>query len=163
MNLDIKSGDLGETPRKGQPTCKDRPRWPTPKPIHTTESSMHGLKRFTLALAALLAALLAGAPALAQDAPDIAGIWSGAVAVPTGDLRFVVYVERGEDGALKAQIESFDQNPGNKTEIAVADGKLTFAIAPIGAHYEGTWDAAAQAWKGTLTQGQAMQLDLVRG
>ena len=126
---------------------------------------MSGFKRLVLVFAVLYAAFAAGR-ATAQDAPDIVGTWSGAVSVPTGDLRLVLYVERGADGALKAQIESIDQNPGNKadvTAITVADGKLDFTVAPINAHYEGAWDAAAQAGKGTLTQGQEMQLDFARG
>jgi hypothetical protein len=126
---------------------------------------MSGFKRLMLVLAVLFSAFAAGR-ATAQDAPDIAGTWSGAVALPIGDLRLVLHVERGEDGALKAQIESFDQNPGNKadvTAITATDGKLDFTVAPINAHYEGTWDAAAQQWKGTLTQGQAMPLTFARG
>jgi pimeloyl-ACP methyl ester carboxylesterase len=126
---------------------------------------MSGFKRMLLVFAVLLAAFATGR-ATAQEAPDIVGTWSGAIALPTGDLRLVLYVERGTDGALEAQIESFDQNPGNKAEvtaIAVADGKLDFAVAPINARYQGTWDAAAQAWKGMLNQGQAMPLDFARG
>src|SRR6187551_603632 len=79
--------------------------------LRTPEGSMSAARKLVLALAALLAAAFA-VPAVAQDAPDIAGTWSGAVAVPTGDLRLVLYVERGADGSLKAKIESFDQNPG---------------------------------------------------
>lgn len=126
---------------------------------------MSGFKRIGFALVLLLGAFAAGR-ATAQDAPDAVGTWSGAVSLPTGDLRLVLYVERGADGVLDAQIESFDQNPGNKadvTNITVADGKLVFAVAPIAARYEGSWDAAAQAWKGTLTQGQAMPLTFTRG
>ena len=126
---------------------------------------MAGFNKVVLVLAGLLTAFAAG-PAAAQDAPDIAGTWSGAVTVPTGDLRLVLYVERGADGSLKAKIESFDQNPGNKAEvtaITVADGTLEFTVAPISAHYKGTWDPAAQRWHGTLTQGQEMPLDFVRG
>lgn len=127
---------------------------------------MHGLRRFMLALGILLAGLLAGAPALAQDAPDITGSWSGAIALPTGDITLVLDVTRSDDGALAATIENVDQNPGTKaeiTEITVTGGKLDFRVAPISAHYEGTWDAAAQQWKGTLTQGQDLPLNLSRG
>src|SRR5678815_4906562 len=68
--------------------------------LRRPEGSMSVARKLVLALAVLLAAVLA-APAVAQDAPDIAGIWSGAVAVPAGDLRLVLYVERGADGSLK--------------------------------------------------------------
>ena len=126
---------------------------------------MSGFNRFLLVLAALLSAFVAG-PATAQDAPDIAGTWSGVIAVPTGDLTLVLYVKRGADGALGATIENFEQNPGNPTEIteiSASGGTLAFKVAPIGASYEGAWDAAAQQWKGTLTQGQAMPLNFAKG
>jgi pimeloyl-ACP methyl ester carboxylesterase len=126
---------------------------------------MSGFKRLLLVLAVLLGVFAAGR-ATAQGAPDIAGAWSGAVALPTGDLTLVLYVQRGDDGALSAQIENFDQNPGNKaeiTEITASGGTLDFKVAPISAHYQGTWDAAAQQWKGTLNQGQAMPLNFARG
>ncbi len=126
---------------------------------------MSAFRIFLLTFATLFAAVLA-IPGAAQDASEAVGTWSGAVTLPTGDLRLVLYVERADDGALKAQIESFDQNPGTKadvTAITVADGKLDFTVAPIGAHYQGTWDPEAQQWQGTLTQGQPMPLNLARG
>lgn len=126
---------------------------------------MTGFRRLILVMAVLAAAFAAGR-ATAQDAPDITGTWSGAVALPAGDLTLVLHVERGEDGSLEAQIENYDQNPGNTaevTEIAVAGNVLDFKVAPINAHYQGTWDAAAQQWKGTLDQGQAMPLNFARG
>src|SRR5688572_17162201 len=119
----------------------------------TTEGSMSGFKRLLLVLAVLLGAFAAGR-ATAQDAPDIAGMWNGAVSLPTGNLTLVLHVQRGDDGVLSAQIENFDQNPGNKaeiTEITTTGGQLAFKVAPISASYEGAWDAAAQQWKGTLT------------
>jgi fermentation-respiration switch protein FrsA (DUF1100 family) len=126
---------------------------------------MSGFKRVLLVFAVLYAAFVTGR-ATAQDVPDIAGTWSGAIALPTGDLTLVLYVERRTDGALSAKIENFEQNPGNPadiTEISVTGGQLAFKVAPINASYEGTWDAAAQQWKGTLTQGQAMALNFAKG
>jgi len=125
---------------------------------------MPGFRTCMLAFAALLTAL--AIPAEAQDAPDIAGTWSGPIALPTGDLMLVIHVERGADGTLGAKIESFDQNPGNPadiTEITATGGTLAFKVAPINASYEGTWDATVQQWKGTFTQGQALPLNFARG
>src|SRR6186713_304917 len=124
--------------------CKVWLPWPTNAMDAVTEGSMSGFKRLMLILAVLLAAFAAGR-ATAQDAPDIVGTWSGAIALPTGDLTLVLYVTRGADGALGAKIENFEQNPGNPadiTEITVIGGRLAFKVAPIGASYEGTWDAA---------------------
>lgn len=122
------------------------------------------LKRVVFGFAAGLAAL-AALPAWAQ-APDIAGDWNGRIATPQAELTLVIHVTRGEDGALVASIENFDQNPGNPapiTEIAATDGRLAFKVAPLNASYEGEWDEAAQHWKGTFNQGASLPLNLVRG
>ncbi|MBO9516633.1 MAG: alpha/beta hydrolase [Porphyrobacter sp.] len=111
-------------------------------------------------------AVMAASPSMAQEAPDIAGTWSGKISTNTGDITLVLYVTRGEGGSLTASIENFDQNPGNKaaiTEITAVDGKLAFKVAPISASYQGTWDEAAQQWKGTLTQGAELPLDFGKG
>lgn len=126
---------------------------------------MTGLWKYVLALTASIGIVLA-APAAAQDAPDIAGDWHGAIAAPTGDITMAIHVTRGEDGALAGEIENYDQNPGDGaafSEIAVADGKLTFKVQRVNATYEGVWNEAAQQWQGTLTQGQAMPLNFARG
>jgi dienelactone hydrolase len=126
---------------------------------------MIGPVRLLLALAALLTATLA-LPANGQGAPDIAGAWHGAVASPQGEITLVLHVTRGEDGALGARIENFSQNPGNPadvTEITAADGRLVWRVAQINASYEGTWDEAAQQWKGTFNQGRALPLNLSMG
>lgn len=125
---------------------------------------MMRLRSIALTLAASWA--LAAGPVLAQAAPDIAGDWHGTIASPTGDIMMALHVARGEDGALKGAIENYDQNPGDKAdflEIAAADGRLTFKVARVNATYEGTWDEAAQQWKGTLTQGQALPLNWIEG
>jgi len=126
---------------------------------------MTSFRRLVLAMTAVFAALLA-TPAPAQGVPDIVGDWHGAISLPTGDLTMAIHVNRGDDGSLAGEIENYDQNPGDGaefTEIAAADGKLTFRIASIGAFYEGTWDEASRQWHGTLTQGQAMPLNFARG
>ena len=96
---------------------------------------MTGLWNWGLAFVASIGMSVAG-PAAAQGAPDPVGDWHGTVATPQADLTLVLHVTRGEDGALGGGIENFDQNPGNPaplTEIAVADGRLTFRVAPINA------------------------------
>jgi dienelactone hydrolase len=112
-----------------------------------------------------LAALTAH-PALAQEAPDIAGDWNGTLSTPQTDLSLVIHVVRGPDGALKGTVENYDQNPGNRvdlTEIAVSGAHLSWRVAPIGATYEGDWDASSQTWKGTFNQGGALPMALVKG
>jgi pimeloyl-ACP methyl ester carboxylesterase len=121
--------------------------------------------RLLLRALAPLAALLAQ-PGLAQSAPDIAGDWNGTLSTPQTDLRLVIHVARAADGALKATVENYDQNPGNRvdiTEIAVTGNHLSWKVAPIGATFQGDWDAASQTWKGTFNQGAALPMALVKG
>ena len=113
--------------------------------------------RFLLALATPVAIVLA-LPAAAQTAPEIVGAWHGTITTPQGGITLVLHVARGEDGALGAKIENYDQNPGNPaevTEITATDGHLSWRVAPINASYEGDWDEATQQWKGTFNQGAA--------
>lgn len=121
------------------------------------------MTRIISILALLLAALLAPA-AYAQE--NWAGDWHGTLTTPNGALRLVLTIRAGADGALTGELESVDQAPGQKmpvAPIAIADGRLSFAIPPIGASYEGTWDAGAERFSGTFVQGARLPLDFARG
>lgn len=123
------------------------------------------MTRLVSILAFVLAALLA--PAAQAQAPDNwAGDWHGTLATPTGGLRLILTIRAGADGALTGELESLDQAPGQKipvAPIAIANGRLTFAIPPIGASYEGVWDAATDLFSGTFIQGARLPLDFARG
>ncbi len=123
------------------------------------------MTRWLMGLLAMLAAAVAS-PTLAQDAPDIAGDWHGTITLPTGDVTMAIHMTRAADGTLAGWIENFDQNPGDGaelSEIALAEGALAFRVPRVGASWAGTWDEAAQQWRGTLTQGQPFALDFARG
>jgi len=126
---------------------------------------MSGLKKLVLVAAVLFTAFAAGR-ATAQDAPDIAGTWSGTIASPLADVTLVVEVTRGDDGTLGGTIENADQAPGNLaplSEVTVADGRLAFKVPRVNATYSAEWDESAQLWKGTLDQGGPQALNLARG
>jgi len=55
----------------------------------------------------LLLALLAALPVLAQD---IVGDWIGTLHAGSADLRVLVHITKGTEGALRAQMDSLDQN-----------------------------------------------------
>jgi len=106
------------------------------------------------------------AAAQAQSGPDIAGTWHGTAKTPAGEVTLVLHVERGADAALSAKLENASQSPGNLApiaEIKLSAGHLTFRMARGNASYEGDWDSGAQQWKGTLTQGRALALNLAKG
>jgi uncharacterized protein len=126
------------------------------------------MMRVRQALAALAVLLMVSlhSGAMAQAAPDALGTWHGAVATPPGDLTLILYVTRGEQGAIKAELESPDQSPGRIpiSSFTSADGRLAFKIDAIGAAYEGRWAEAQREWQGTFTQsGMGMKLNLMRG
>ncbi len=126
---------------------------------------MRNLLKGLLALLAVFA-MLPAMPALAQHAPDPVGEWSGVLATPQGELTLILYIARGEDGDLSAELESPNQAPGQKipaTEITLEDGKLVWRIARINASYEGQWNAAEEQWQGVFNQGFEMELNLARG
>ena len=118
----------------------------------------------SLALAPVV--LLAGGTATAQTAPEIVGDWHGAVAGSTGDTMIVLHVTRGADGVLAGGLENRDVAPGASAPVAdlvVADGRLTFRVPAVRATYEGTWDETTQQWRGAMTTGRALPLNLAKG
>jgi uncharacterized protein len=126
------------------------------------------MTRLISILALLLAALVAAPAAAQQRQESWTGDWNGALVLPGGQqFRLIVTVAAAPGGGLSGQLESVDQAPGQKIPIdtlAVADGRLTFAMPAIRATYEGRWDPARNLFAGTFTQnGSPMPLNLARG
>ena len=111
--------------------------------------------RHLLSIAALLVAALLAPAADGQAGPESwTGEWHGALTLPTGRLRLVLTISEGADGGLTGEAESPDQAPGRKIAptIAIANGRLSFSIAAIGANYEGVWRPDARRFSGTFSQ-----------
>ena len=66
--------------------------------------------RKLISILALLLATLIAAPAAAQG--NVTGDWHGTLATPRGQLRMLLTIRAGADGALTAELESVDQAPG---------------------------------------------------
>lgn len=112
----------------------------------------------------LLVAMLVAAPVAAQD--NWAGDWHGTLTTPRGQLRILLTIRAGANGVLTAEMESVDQAPGQKIPVptvAVAGGRLTFAVPALSLSYEGSWDAAGSRFNGTLHQSADLPLVLERG
>jgi pimeloyl-ACP methyl ester carboxylesterase len=124
-------------------------------------------------IVALLLAALLGNVAVAQSLPQAngqpqswTGDWHGTLVTPRGQLRMLLTIRAGADGALTAELESVDQAPGQKIRVptvAVAAGRLTFAIPALGLTYDGAWDAAGNRFSGNVHQSMDMPLVLERG
>lgn len=126
---------------------------------------MHKIVRLGATLLAAWFTVMTGHPALAQPGADPAGDWHGVLAVPGGSLRLIITISHAEGGALKADLESPDQAPGQKipaTTISVQGEELSFAIDALRISYKGKWIAAEQSWQGTFTQGADLPLKLSR-
>ena len=127
---------------------------------------MNRIFRTVAMLIAAWCAAAAAQPALAQAAPDAAGAWHGVLTTPNGSLRLIITVSRTPDGALKADLESPDQAPGQKipaTRITAQGDTLGFEVLPLSVSYTGKWVAAEQGWQGTFVQGVEMPLKLSAG
>lgn len=123
------------------------------------------LAQALLAPALLISAVPAGAQErtpeaavpIAAPAPDaVEGTWLGTLTLPGAELRVVVHLEAGEDGALSATMDSPDQGARGipVREATFRDGRLTLDIAAVGASYEGVLDGRGRL-VGEFSQGGA--------
>jgi hypothetical protein len=109
---------------------------------------MKNAARLTLALAALVLAVAALAPA--AEVPKVVGIWDAVASTPDGDMPSVITIKQIE-GALKAEIEL-----GGMQRI-VTDEKLEANVFRMKVQYEGglydieakvDGDAMEGSWQG---------------
>ena len=121
------------------------------------------MKKLASLLALLFAALVA-APAAAQE--TWTGDWHGTLVTPRGQLRMLLTIRAGADGALTAELESVDQAAGQKIPvpvISVSGGRLSFSVPAFNLTYDGSWEAAGHRFNGILHQGADLPLVLERG
>ena len=82
----------------------------------------------------------AGSKAALQG-QTVEGAWEGTLSVGGNNLRFVLKVSRGVDGALKATMDSLDQPGGMNLKvdtIAFKDAALHFEMKDLYVVYDGT-------------------------
>lgn len=106
----------------------------------------------SMILIAALALLALPAPAVAQEA---IGSWRGTLEPAPGmTLRVAVHIQASETGGLIGTLDSLDQGAIGipLADIAVADGRLAFAVPAVNGRYEGRWTADSAAWTGEWTQ-----------
>jgi len=109
--------------------------------------------------------LFAAMPAPAQDVSKVVGDWLGSLDVGSVKLRLVLHITRGDDGALRATMDSIDQNAsGIPVDVVTFDGKtLHLELPGIQGTYDATLDDAAATLKGTWAQrGTQLPLDMAR-
>lgn len=123
------------------------------------------VSRWRVCIALMCGAL--AAPGLTLQAQvDVVGNWHGFLTTPTGRLTLIVTISQEADGRIQGTLEVPEQLPGRKipmTSVTVTDQVLAFTLQPLGASWEGKWDATEQHWSGTWKQGMDLPLQLVRG
>ena len=112
------------------------------------------MRRILIAALVLLASTaLVPAPAMAQT-DDVVGRWEGALSVQGMQLRLVLVIEAGDDGALTTTMYSPDQlpDPIETGETTFEDGELVVTVPMIQGRYEGTLNEEG-GLEGTWSQG----------
>jgi fermentation-respiration switch protein FrsA (DUF1100 family) len=97
------------------------------------------------------------------NAQDIAGDWEGTLHAGA-DLRLVLRVTKGDDGVLKATLDSVDQGANGipVSSISLKDSKLTLGVEAVHGTYEGKVAADGKTISGTWSQGQPLPLEFKR-
>lgn len=100
----------------------------------------------------------------AATAQTLLGEWMGTLDVGAAKLRLVLRVEGAEGGGVSATLDSVDQGAVLKVDrIALEGEELRFAIAPIGASFQGKKGEDGGSFDGTWSQGgQKFPLVLTR-
>jgi len=102
--------------------------------------------------------------AFSAGEPQITGTWQGTLKAGPQELHLVLHISQGSTGALKASLDSVDQNAYGipVTSISLNSPKLNFTIDSIHGSYEGMVAADGKSIDGTWTQGQSSPLNFTR-
>lgn len=114
-----------------------------------------------LAFAMILATMIA--PICRAQAP-LAGDWQGTLSAGGAELRLVLHITAGKDGALAATLDSVDQGALGipVSAIALKGTAFTMTVDAVHGSYEGTVNQDATEIDGTWTQGRSLELNFKR-
>jgi pimeloyl-ACP methyl ester carboxylesterase len=113
----------------------------------------------------LIAVALFVSAAGAAQAQNIAGDWLGTLRAGPTELRLVLHVVKGDDGGLKATLDSIDQGANGipVTTVSLKDSNLIFTVAAVRGSYEGKVNPDGMIIDGTWSQnGASLALVLKR-
>lgn len=112
----------------------------------------------------LIMVVLAVSTACAANAQNIVGDWQGTLKAGPAELRLVLHIAKGNDGNLKAALDSIDQGAIGipVTSISLKGSELSLTVEAVRGTYEGKVNASATEIAGTWSQGQALPLDFKR-
>ena len=100
--------------------------------------------------------------AVAQS--QLAGNWQGTLSAGGAQLRLVLHITAGKDGALTATLDSVDQGAYGipVSAISLKDAKLSLTVDAVHGTYDGTVNKDATEIDGTWSQGQPLALNFKR-
>jgi hypothetical protein len=112
---------------------------------------------FIIAALALYTGWIAGTQSVVGD-------WQGTLKVDGTELRLVLHIAHGRDGALKATLDSVDQGQTAipVSSISIKPSKMKFTVESVNGSYEGTFNDDASVVSGTWSQGRPLPLDFKR-
>jgi len=104
------------------------------------------------------------AGAIVARAQDVTGDWQGTLNTGVGELRLVLHITKTADGALKATLDSVDQNASGipVSSITLKDSKLHLDVTAVHGTYDGTLASDAKSISGTWSQGRDLALEFKR-
>ncbi|MFZ1941908.1 MAG: hypothetical protein WBE56_17180 [Terracidiphilus sp.] len=122
---------------------------------------MKGIMFHHLALSFALTTILAP---LCQAQLQMAGDWQGTLQAGGAELRLVLHITAGKDGALAATLDSVDQSVYGipVTSAVLKDSKFNLTVDAVHGTYEGTVNKDATEIDGTWSQGQPLALSFKR-
>lgn len=123
------------------------------------------MKRITVMALCLLAFAFIPAITLFAQGQDLSGAWQGTLNAGAAQLRTVIKISKGDNGAYQGSLYSIDQGgrPIAISTITLAGSSVKFAIPAIGGNYDGVLSGDGNSIKGTWTQGpNPLPLDLTR-
>ena len=103
----------------------------------------------------LLAVTLATVAARAQN---IVGDWQGTLKVGSSELRLVLHIAKGDNGAFHATLDSIDQaaNGIPVSSMSLKESQLDFAVDAVQGVYKGKVNREGTVIDGTWTQAQPL-------
>ena len=102
------------------------------------------------------------APAAAQA--SIAGDWQGTLNAGQAQLRLVLHITAGKDGALTSSLDSIDQGANGipVSATSMKESKLSLTVDAVHGTYEGTVNKDVSEIDGTWTQTMPLPLKFTR-
>jgi len=95
---------------------------------------------------------------------DIVGDWQGTLDTGMAQLRLVLHITKGADGALKATLDSIDQGANGipVSSVTLKDSKLNLDVPAVQGTYSGQVAADGKTISGKWSQGQDLPLEFKR-